>query len=106
MTQTSEILGTWQGIFKIQEETGELNQELGKLAVFPHGNHPDGNGDLVRRVTDEIADTLAAIEYFIEQNGLDNARISKRKMEKLDKFNKWGLNGIIWNKFQIKGEIK
>jgi len=83
----SDKLGTWKGIFKVQEETGELNQELGKLAVFPHGRHPDGKGDLIHRVTDEIADVLAAIEYFVEQGGLDRDRIKLRKKDKLCKFN-------------------
>lgn len=84
----------WKGIFKVQEEMGELAQVLGKLAVFPTGLHPDGKGPLKPRLEEEIGDVLAAISYFMTENGLDHAAIDKRLLEKHAKFKEWGLSGI------------
>lgn len=84
----------WRGIAKIIEESGELNQVLGKLMPFPSGKHPDGKKNLKLRITDEVADLYAALEYFVVDNKLDQDYISKRKSKKLRKFQKWGLPGI------------
>lgn len=84
----------WRGIFKLQEEMGELAQVLGKLGPFPEGEHPDGERPLKERCEDEVADVMAVLTYFTKVNKLDFDRISKRADEKLAKFEKWKLTGI------------
>jgi NTP pyrophosphatase (non-canonical NTP hydrolase) len=84
----------WLGGYKVMEECGELVCELAKAAPFPSGVHPDGKGDLVTRVEDEIADVLAACEYFVRTNGLNMDRIIARSQTKLAKYMQWGLTGF------------
>lgn len=84
----------WRGIGKVIEECGELGQVLGKLIPFPDGNHPDGNGDLCARVEREIADVYAALDYFVETNGLNRREIMTCRLAKLSKFRGWGLTGL------------
>lgn len=83
----------WQGIHKLTEECGELTQLLGKLAAFPSAPHPDGKGDLRSRVSDEVADVAAALDYFVETNNLNTYYIRERHDKKLSQFRKWGLEG-------------
>lgn len=66
----------WNGIAKLIEECGELTCVLGKLIAYPNGNHPDEKyqSPLVIRLDDEIADVIAACEYFIERNKLDHEK--------------------------------
>lgn len=84
----------WKGIYKLQEEIGEVGQVLGKLGAFPYGKHPDGAGDLKHRLEDELADMVAAAEYVIGENLLDDKRIQERMTKKLEQFKAWGLSGI------------
>lgn len=82
------------GGFKLMEEAGELVQALGKLGPFPADPHPDGGPPLRQRIENEIADVLAACQYFVAANGLNPSAISERQYEKLAKFRKWGLTGF------------
>lgn len=82
------------GIHKLTEECGEVLQLLGKLGAFPQGEHPDGKGDLILRLEDELADLAAAIEYFTFVNKLNDNRIIERGCQKLKLFKEWGLSGI------------
>lgn len=84
----------WRGVGKLVEEAGEVLQLLGKLIPFPDGNHPDGKGHLRERLTDEIADLYAALDYFVDNNGLQHERIETRRKEKLEKFFAWRLSGV------------
>lgn len=79
----------WRALNKVQEEMCELGVELAKLAAFPSGNHPGRKKNLIPSVEDECADVLNAIDFFIERNGLDRARIEHRKALKRKKFVKW-----------------
>lgn len=79
----------WHGLNKVAEECNELTVELMKLATFPDGNHPSRKKSLVITTEDELADVLAAVEYFIDRNKLDRARIERRKVLKIKKFAKW-----------------
>ena len=83
----------WRGIGKLIEEQGELLQLLGKAIVFPVGPHPDGKGELRTRLPDEIDDVIASIGYFREVNGLRDD--TYRAAEKLVKYRKWGLTGVV-----------
>jgi NTP pyrophosphatase (non-canonical NTP hydrolase) len=85
----------FRGIFKLTEECGELLTDIGKLAVFPDVPHPDGKGLMKPRIQDELADVLAAVQYFIETNDFDKKYINDREQEKLKKFRQWELDGIL-----------
>lgn len=79
----------WAGTSKVIEECGELQQVLGKLiALGGETDHWDGT-NLRDRIGDEMADVLAAIEFFIEENLTDEAYIRARVTRKLDLFRQW-----------------
>lgn len=83
----------WAGIAKLQEEMGELAAVLGKLHAYPSGVHPDEatNGDLLIRLTDELADVVAACTFFMETNLNDKQRIAidARVTKKINTFRHW-----------------
>ena len=78
-----------QGANKVQEECGELLQALAKReAVGPGKRHWDGS--LVdRRVEEEMADVLAAIQYAAERMGLNQKLIAARMEKKYALYCKW-----------------
>ncbi len=80
----------WNGLSKIQEETAELNVILGKL-VGCNGNTNHWSGNLANCLIDELADTQASLEYFIEKNMGKKCqqKIAKRKQKKLDLYEQW-----------------
>ena len=84
----------WRGLFKTQEEMGELGQVLGKLGPYPYGNHPDGGYNLEIRATMEIADVYASLDYLVATNDLDMRAIMERRAAKLALFRQWVLTGI------------
>lgn len=78
-----------RGIPKLIEECGELQQVLGKrLAYYTTDEHPDGS-NLRRRMTEEMGDVLAAIEFVAEQEGLDYSALEGRVIRKLATFHMW-----------------
>lgn len=79
----------WWGLRKVAEESGELTVELMKLEEFPSGKHPGRKRSLILSTEDELADALAAIDYFIDKNNLDRKRIERRKVSKYKKFVRW-----------------
>ena len=91
---------SWHGLAKFIEEMGELNTILGKLMAFPDGNHPDGEGDLIVRLVEEMADVQAAYKFFIT-NFSDEAceAIDTRTRHKLASYQRWqneeGMAGIV-----------
>ena len=79
----------WSGLEKLAEEMNELGVELMKLRVFPTGKHPGRKRNLRLYVQEECADVAAALDYFIDRNGLDREQIMKRKAVKTKKFKSW-----------------
>jgi NTP pyrophosphatase (non-canonical NTP hydrolase) len=79
----------YRSLFKLAEECGELVQVLGKIGVFPEGDHPDGRGHLHDRVKDEIADVAAALQYFMETHHFEFDH--DRYQYKLKQFRERGL---------------
>ncbi|MBN9410874.1 MAG: hypothetical protein J0H69_17150 [Burkholderiales bacterium] len=78
------------GLAKLIEECGEVAQIAGKLLAYPNGNHPDGKGNLVERLQDELGDLEAAIQFICEAKGLDRRwAIQKRYEQKLVTFRAW-----------------
>ena len=57
----------WPGISKLTEEAGEVKD----------------------RLEDEMGDALAAIEFVVQANKLDGARIEERRQAKLLLFRQW-----------------
>ena len=51
------------GLTKLMEECGELITACAKKSAFLEGEHPDGKGDLLLRIYDEIADVIAASSW-------------------------------------------
>lgn len=84
----------WTGFYKVLEECGELATVLGKLGPYPDGNHPDGKGDLIRRIEEEIADVIASTTYFAENNNLDLEFIKARIAMKKQIYAEWVLTGV------------
>jgi len=85
----------WRGIFKVQEEMNEFGVELMKLSAFPSGTYPDHGGverNLLVDVIKEATDVRAAMDYFMETNGITINW--ERYREKREKFALWGLSGI------------
>lgn len=79
----------WPGLSKIVEEIGELLQVAGKL-IATGGSiaHWDGT-DLRARLLEELADVLAACQFFIEANELDADALRARTAVKLARFRRW-----------------
>lgn len=90
------MIEVWKGLFKVQEEMGELAQLLGKLGPFPRGKHPDGKSNR-RSLIEEIGDLEATLTYFKEQNfsEAEIRDIAARSEIKLKKFKEWGLTGLF-----------
>lgn len=80
----------WPGIAKLGEETGEVQQVIGKLVqTGGHPMHWDGS-NLVVRLENEMGDVLAAIEFVTETNTtLSRSRINARFERKLALFRRW-----------------
>lgn len=79
----------WWGLRKVVEECSELSVELMKLATFPSGKHPGRKRNLKISTEEELADVLAAVDYFIDKNKLDRQVIERRRVLKYRKFAKW-----------------
>lgn len=82
----------WPGLSKVAEEFGEVLQVIGKLMGTGGAlTHWDGS-NLEVRLCEEFGDSLAAIEFVIDQNGLDRDVIMQRKDKKLARFQSWHRN--------------
>lgn len=78
------------GLPKLCEELGELQQVCGKKLAYYHTDiHPDGKGSLKARMEEEMADVLAATAFVSERFMLDQDAINKRAAEKLALFHRW-----------------
>lgn len=80
---------TNNGLSKLVEECGEVQQVVGKLLQYPSGPHPDGKGKLSHRLENELADLQAAAAFVEMQLGLDRRRITIRAAQKLQQFLQW-----------------
>jgi len=80
---------TWNGLSKLIEECGEVQQVAGKL-IGSEGEsaHWDGT-NLRERMESELGDLRAAIDYFIALNGLNAAAVERQRTKKLALFDRW-----------------
>lgn len=81
----------WPGLAKLNEESGELVQVIGKL-MMTHGERGYWGGvDLRRRLIEEMADLIAAAD-FVAAHALtlqERADLTARVMEKRALFERW-----------------
>ena len=75
------------GAAKVIEEAGEVLQVLGKRMAFPDSPHPDGT-DLDQLTIEELGDLKAAIDYFAEQQGIEN-EVAERRRYKITRMRTW-----------------
>jgi len=57
----------WNGLSKLIEELGELQQVCGKL-IGSEGNTDHWSGDLRAKFIEEIGDVYASLNYFTTKN--------------------------------------
>ena len=80
----------WPGTSKLIEETGELQQVLGKL-IATAGDTTHWSGDLRKMMIEEIGDVYAALDFFVETNLSDDDQdtIARRMANKFGLFKQW-----------------
>lgn len=77
------------GVAKLIEECGELQQILGKkLAYWNQDMHPDGKS-IKDRIQEEMGDVVAAIRFVAETLQLDTDFINERADAKHALFTEW-----------------
>lgn len=77
------------GLAKLAEELGELQQVVGKMLAYGSGEHPDGQGPLLKRFEDESADVMAALSFTHEVFGADAKAVADRAELKFQRFRQW-----------------
>lgn len=83
----------WPGTSKVIEEMGELQQVLGKLIAVA-GNTKHWDGDLRRKLVEELGDLAAALGFFQTENLTleETEQLFHRASKKLELFDKWHKN--------------
>jgi NTP pyrophosphatase (non-canonical NTP hydrolase) len=86
----------WPGIAKLVEETGELNQVLGKIIATGGDTTYYGGDSLHDKLVQELGDVFAALRFFIDHNLSPEAQhvIENRFLIKMKKFELWHRKGI------------
>lgn len=78
------------GLVKLIEELGELQQIAAKKLAYPNtDNHPDNKGSMKIRLQEEIADVYASLEIVRNSYGLDIEHIFNRYQQKHELFLQW-----------------
>lgn len=79
------------GLSKLAEETGELQQVIGKALAYGLDckDHPDGGKPLVKRFIEESGDVIAAICFVMLKHGLSQDSLNERTASKLQTFKNW-----------------
>jgi len=80
----SKKLSSTFGLIKLSEESGELQQAVSKQLL-------KNNARTKEKLEEEIADVLAAAKIVIDRLNLDEDKINKRVLEKLDKYGTYKL---------------
>jgi NTP pyrophosphatase (non-canonical NTP hydrolase) len=82
----------WPGTSKVIEEMGELGQVLGKLIAVA-GDTKHWDGDLRKRLVEEIGDVVAALLFFQHNlTATEGQQIAERAEKKLALFREWHSN--------------
>lgn len=80
---------TANGLAKLAEELGELQQVVGKMLAYGSGEHPDGGPPLLQRLEDEAADVTAALAFVSQTHAMNTERVKHRAAMKLSWFQAW-----------------
>jgi len=64
----------WNGLSKLIEELGELQQVCGKL-IGSEGNTDHWSGDLRAKFIEEIGDVYASLNFFTTRNFTSEERV-------------------------------
>lgn len=78
----------WPGVSKLVEETGELQQVLGKL-MGSRGDIDHWSGNLRDKLHEELGDVLAACRFLIDHCDLDERTILNQFSTKYQVFTQW-----------------
>lgn len=80
----------WNGLSKLIEELGELQQVCGKL-IGSEGNTVHWSGDLKEKFIEELGDVYGSMDFFVEKNFSDQEiiKISNQSTMKYTRFNQW-----------------
>ena len=80
----------WNGLSKLIEELGELQQVCGKL-IGSQGESNHWSGDLHAKFIEELGDVYASLDFFVDMNFSADAQkdIHKRAFVKNTTFRKW-----------------
>jgi len=80
----------WNGLSKLIEELGELQQVCGKL-IGSEGSTSHWSYDLREKFIEETGDVYAAMDFFLEKNfSMDELGLVLDQREyKTEKFKKW-----------------
>lgn len=82
----------WNGLSKLVEELGELQQVCGKL-IGSEGAVEHWSGDLRSKFIEEIGDVYAALDYFTNKNfnSYEMTAIETQRHIKESKFIEWDI---------------
>jgi hypothetical protein len=80
----------WNGLSKLIEELGELQQVCGKL-IGSQGESNHWSGDLHAKFIEELGDVYASLDFFVDMNFSPEVQkdIYKRAFIKYTTFCKW-----------------
>ena len=80
----------WNGLSKLIEEMGELQQVCGKLIGF-EGSTAHWSGDLRAKFIEELGDVYGALDFFLIRNftGDEINAINDQSQKKYDRFIQW-----------------
>ena len=79
----------WPGVAKLIEETGELQQVLGKL-IQTRGEPEHWDGTNLRvRLEEEVAAAMAALKFVMTYTELSEVNILCRAARKFTQFEEW-----------------
>lgn len=92
-----------QGLSKLIEETGELQevlgelqkrlgksqQTMGKMLAYGGEGHPDGTESLTELFENEAGDVIAAIRFVSDKLNADGDKMVQRTISKLTTYKQW-----------------
>lgn len=80
----------WNGLSKLIEELGELQQVCGKL-IGSQGDIEHWSGNLKEKLIEELGDAYAAMDFFMDMNisPEEQKMIYQRAYDKYQLFSKW-----------------
>lgn len=85
----------WPGVAKLIEETGEVQQVLGKLIAIG-GLTEHWSGDLKVLLEEELGDLLAAVDFVMNHNSsIDSSAIIDRAIMKGRLYREWHKDGLL-----------